>query len=105
MNKYVILLIVLIALIASGVGYRTFLLPESQKPVDTGIVKEFTVRIEKNSWSFTPEVISVDLGDTVKLKFINDDDYDHGVGIDAYGVSQRIPARATLDAPPQPGEP
>jgi plastocyanin len=100
MNKYLILMFVLIALVVGGVGYRTFLLPDSQKPVDTGIVKEFTVLIEKNSWSFTPEVIDVDLGDTVKMRFVNNDDYDHGVGIDAYGVSQRIPARATLDVPP-----
>ena len=100
MNKYLILMIVLIALVAGGVGYRAFLLPDSQKPIDTGVVKDFTVIIQKNSWSFSPEVIDVDLGDTVKLKFVNEDDYDHGVGIDAYGVSQRIPARATLDVPP-----
>lgn len=99
MNKYVTLMLVLIALVASGVGYRAFLLPDSQKPVDTGVMKEFTVTILKNTWSFVPEVIDVDLGDTVKLKFVNEDDYDHGVGIDAYGVSQRIPARATLDVP------
>ncbi len=100
MNKYVILLLVLIGLVVAGIGYRTFLLPESQKPVDTGIIKEITVTIPKDSWSFSPEVIDVDLGDTLKIKFINEDDYDHGVGIDAYGVSQRIPARATLDVPP-----
>ncbi len=100
MNKYLTLSIVLIALIASGVIYRNFLLPDSQKPVDTGIVKEFTITIQKDSWSFEPEVIDVVLGDTIKLKFVNEDGYDHGVGIDAYGVSQRIPARATLDVPP-----
>lgn len=99
MNKYLVLMLVLVALIASGVMYRTFLLPDAQKPIDTGMVKEFTVTIQKNSWSFAPEVIDVDLGDTVKLKFVNEDDYDHGVGIDAYGVSQRIPARATLNVP------
>lgn len=100
MNKYVTLLIVLVVLIAGGIGYRAFLLPDSQKPVDTGIVKEFTINILKNSWSFEPEEIDVQRGDTVKMKFVNSDDYDHGVGIDAYGVSQRIPARATLDVPP-----
>ena len=99
MNKYLTLTIVLVALIASGVIYRQFLLPESQRPVDTGMVKNITVIIQKDSWSFEPEVIDVDLGDTVKMKFVNEDDYDHGVGIDAYGVSQRIPAHATLDVP------
>lgn len=100
MNKYLSLLLVLVALIGSGIVYRVFFLPDSQKPVNTGAVKEFTVTILKNSWSFSPEVIDVDLGDTLKLKFVNEDDYDHGVGIDSYGVSQRIPARATLDVPP-----
>lgn len=100
MNKYLVLIIALVLLIALGVGYRTFLLPDSQKPVDTGHVLEVTVRIEKDSWSFEPETIDVTLGDTLKMKFINEDDYDHGVGIDSYGVSQRIPARATLDVPP-----
>jgi plastocyanin len=100
MNKYLILMFVLVGLIALGVVYRMFLLPDSQKPVDTGVVREVTVLIPKNSWSFIPEVIDADLGDTLKIKFINEDDYDHGVGIDAYGVSQRIPAGATLDVPP-----
>lgn len=100
MNKYLILMFALILLIAAGVGYRMFLLPDSMKPVDTGIVKEVTIRIPKNSWTFEPETIDANLGDTLKITFINEDDYDHGVGIDAYGVSQRIPAHATLVAPP-----
>ncbi len=100
MNKYLTLSIVLVALIIAGIVYRQFLIPEHRKPVDTGIVKEFTIVIEKNSWSFTPETIDVDLGDTVKITFVNQDSYDHGVGIDAYGVSQRIPANATLQVPP-----
>ncbi len=100
MNKYITLMIVLVALIASGVIYRSFLIPDSQKPVDTGSVKEFTITILKNSWVFEPEHIYATRGDTVKMKFVNEDEYDHGVGIDAYGVSQRIPARATLDVPP-----
>ena len=99
MNKYITLLIVLAALIVAGILYRMFLLPESRRPVDTGIVKEATIRIPKNSWTFEPETIDADLGDTLKLTFINEDDYDHGLGIDAYGVSQRIPARATVQIP------
>ena len=93
-------MLVLIVLIASGVLYRTFFIPDSQKPVDTGTTKEITITILKNSWVFEPEDIYATRGDTLKLRFVNEDDYDHGVGIDAYGVSQRIPARATLDVPP-----
>lgn len=100
MNKYTLLGIGLIGIIAAGIIYRVFFLPESARPVNTGIVKEITIRIPKNSWAFEPERIEVTRGDTLKLTFINEDDYDHGVGIDAYGVSQRIPARATLEVPP-----
>lgn len=100
MNKYLILIMALVLLVVMGIGYRAFFLPDSQKPVDTGIVREVTVRIQKDSWSFAPETIDADLGDTLKITFINEDDYDHGVGIDAYGVSQRIPARTTLEVPP-----
>jgi plastocyanin len=100
MNKYVILLLVLVGLVGGGIVYRKFFLPDHMKPVDTGIVREVTVRILKNTWSFEPETIDANLGDTLKLTFVNEDDYDHGVGIDAYGVSQRIPARATLAVPP-----
>lgn len=100
MNKYVLLGVGLLGIIGAGIVYRIFFLPESARPVDTGIVKEITVRIPKNSWTFEPERIEVTRGDTLKLTFINEDDYDHGVGIDAYGVSQRIPAKATLEVPP-----
>lgn len=100
MNKYLILLIVIVVLIASGVGYRKFLLPESQRPVSTGRTLSVTVTIPKNSWTFLPETIDADLGDTLILTFVNEDDYDHGVGIDSYGVSQRIPARKTLVVTP-----
>lgn len=100
MNKYLSLALVLIALIGSGILYRVFFLPESQKPVDSGVTKEVTITILKDSWTFAPEVIDANLGDTLKLTFVNEDEYDHGVGIDSYGVSQRIPARATVVVPP-----
>ncbi len=97
MNKFVILIIGLFVLIGGGVVYKVV---AGTARVDTGIVREITVTIPKNGWAFVPETIDVAQGDTLKMKFVNEDDYDHGVGIDAYGVSQRIPARATLDIPP-----
>lgn len=99
-NKFVILLLALIVLLAGGIGYRKFLLPESAKPVNTGVVREITVRIPKNTWSFNPDSIDIDRGDTLAMTFVNEDDYDHGLGIDAYGISQRIPARSTVAITP-----
>ncbi|MBI5817216.1 MAG: cupredoxin domain-containing protein [Candidatus Yonathbacteria bacterium] len=95
MNKYLILLIVLIALIGGGIAFRSFSGGE-KKPVDTGIVREFTVTAKKDQWKFEPDVISVNQGDKVILTIVNEDDYDHGIAIDAFGVSQRIPAKGTI---------
>lgn len=100
MNKYLVMLIVLAVVIGAGIAYRIFRLSdEANRPVETGVLREITIRIPKDTWTFDPESIEVNQGDRVKLTFINEDDYDHGVGIDAYGVSQRIPARATLPIP------
>lgn len=100
MNKYVILGIVLAVLIGGGIAYRMIRMSdEANRPVETGVVREITIRIPKDTWAFDPEEIEVNQGDRVRLTFVNEDDYDHGVGIDAYGVSQRIPARATLPIP------
>lgn len=100
MNKYVVLIIVLGVMIAGGIAYRAVRMSDvANRPVETGVVREITIRIPKDTWSFDPESIEVNQGDRVKLTFVNEDDYDHGVGIDAYGVSQRVPARATLPIP------
>jgi plastocyanin len=97
MNKFVILGIVLVLIIAGAAGYRA--VSGSSVSGRSGETKAITITIEKNSWSFTPDRIEANKGDTLKLTFINEDDYDHGIGIDAYGVSQRVPARATLELP------
>ena len=94
MNKYIIILIVLVALVGGGVAYRTFVAGERSK--ETGSIKEYTITAQKNKWDCSPETFSVNQGDTVKLTVINEDDYDHGFAIDQFGVSQRLPARGTI---------
>jgi cytochrome c oxidase subunit 2 len=96
MNKYLILAIAGVAIIVAGVGYRAFFAAESSAPVVTGQTKEFTITAVKDKWLFDPETIEVDRGDKLILRFVNADDYDHGVAIDAYGVSQRMPANETI---------
>lgn len=95
MNKYIILGIVLVLLIAGGMGFR-YMSGSKRTPVDTGVVREFTVTAEKDQWRFEPDVINVNQGDKVILTVVNQDDYDHGFAIDAFGVSQRIPAKGTI---------
>ena len=96
MNKYVILIILGGVVIAGGIGYRAFLLPESSVPVTTGKVREITIVADKDEWRFTPEVVEAERGDKIVATIINEDEYDHGIAIDAFGVSQRMPANGTI---------
>lgn len=96
MNKYIILIIGGVLIIGFGVFYRTFLLSEGAKPVTTGKVREVTIIAKKNEWRFIPEVIEAERGDKIVATVINEDDYDHGIAIDAFGISQRMPARSTI---------
>jgi plastocyanin len=102
MNKFVIIGIVLVVLIAGGVAYKSTNKAghdQTASAIAKGKIREITVTATKNRWEFVPSNIDVDEGDTVRLSFVNQDDYDHGVQIDAYGVSQRIPANSTAIIP------
>jgi len=96
MNKYFIIGGIIILILIGGVVYRLFLLPEELRPVTTGVVREITVTTGVDRWNFFPETIEVDRGDKIIMTLINEDSYDHGVGIDAFGVSQRMPANRTI---------
>ena len=69
MNKYLIIGIILAVILAGGGLYRTYLLPEE---------------------------VEINRGDRVKMTVINEDIYDHGIAIDAFGISQRMPANSTI---------
>ena len=96
MNKYVALIIIAVVLIGAGIGYRAFLLPKSSVPVTTGKTREITIIARKDKWIFEPETIDVDRGDKLVLTVVNEDNYDHGIAIDAFGISQRMPALSTI---------
>jgi plastocyanin len=96
MNKYIIIVFVFVLVISGGVLYNKFIKAETSKPIETGIVKEFTVTAKKNEWRFVPAEIEVEQGDRVNLTVINEDNYDHGLAIEAFGISQRIPANGTI---------
>lgn len=96
MNKYLALIIAAVVILALGVGYRVFLIPEKSVPVTTGKVREVTIIAKKNQWKFEPETIEAERGDKIVATIINEDDYDHGLAIDALGISQRMPAKQTI---------
>ena len=96
MNKYKILIITTVLIIVGGVAYKQFLRPKTRDAVVTGAVKEFTITSQKDRWNFVPESIEVTRGDKVILTIVNEDSYDHGFALDAFGVSQRMPANSTI---------
>lgn len=96
MNKYFVIIILIAVVIAGGALYRNFLLPEGSAPVSTGVVREITIVAKKNDWRFVPEEIEVTRGDTIIATVINEDSYDHGIAIEALGISQRMPANSTI---------
>lgn len=96
MNKYFLLAALALLIIGGGVFYRVFLLPQSSVPVVSGKVREITIVSEKDHWNFNPEIIEAERGDKIILTVVNKDDYDHGIALDAFGVSQRMPANSTI---------
>ena len=97
MNKFVKLLIFAVFLISSGVVYQNFYRPPGVGPVAaTGHVIEIAMRAKENSWKWEPEEIKIKAGDLVKLKIFNEDNYDHGFAVEAFGINKRLfPRRET----------
>lgn len=85
-------------LVVSGVVYQTFYRPAEIAPITpTGRVVEIPMRTLANEWRFDPEVISARAGDRVILKIFNEDTYDHGFAMEAFGVNKRLfPKRETV---------
>lgn len=96
MNKYFILIGIGVLIIGGGIVYRVFLLPEASQPVTTGKVRELTIIARQDRWMFDPETIEAERGDKIVATIVNEDEYDHGIALDAFGVSQRMPANGTI---------
>lgn len=96
MNKYLIIGIVLVVIVAGGAIFSATSNSFKCEP-GMGEDKEYTVISKKLEWTFEPEEITVEQCDRVKLTVINEDNFDHGVAIDAFGISQRLPANGTID--------
>ena len=96
MNKYFLIIGAIVLIVAGGVVFRVFFLSEAAKPVTTGAQREITITAKQNQWRFEPEEIEVQQGDRILLTVVNEDAYDHGIGIDAFGISQRMPAKSTI---------
>src|SRR3989344_276528 len=90
-NKYVQFLVFAVLLIASGVVYQNYYRPKGIGCVDwNGKTTEITMHTPKNQWVFDPSEIRVQRGDKVKLNIYNEDSYDNGFAVNAFGVDARL---------------
>ncbi len=96
MNKYVIIVILGALILGGGIFYRAVLIKDTSKPVVSGKTREIMVVAKKNEWKFDPEMVEVLRGDKIIMTVVNEDEYDHGIAIDAFGISQRMPAQSTI---------
>jgi len=95
MNKYIIIGIVLVAIIAGGAIFSATNDSFKCGP-GMGDDVEMTVVSKKLEWAFEPEEITINQCDRVTVKVINEDNFDHGFAIDAFGISQRLPASESI---------
>ena len=96
MNKYIIIGIVLVVILAGGAIFSASKDGFACEP-GMGSDVELTVVSKKLEWKFEPENITLEQCDRVKVTVVNEDNFDHGFAIDAFGVSQRMPANETIE--------
>jgi heme/copper-type cytochrome/quinol oxidase subunit 2 len=96
MNKFAIIGIVLVLILGGGFIYSKAT-DTDNCTADLGKDVVMTVTSKKHEWKFEPETINVGKCDRVDLTVVNEDNFDHGVAIDAFGISQRLPANATIN--------
>lgn len=82
-------------MVAVGAVYGKFFAVERCPP--TGVIREITVTAKKDGWRFTPEEIQADCGDKLAFTVVNEDEYDHGIAIDAFAISRRMPKESTIE--------
>ena len=99
MNKYFFIIGILLALISASIAYSAFtLFPQTNNPA-SGVRRDVTITFSKETKTFVPQSFRVSKGDTVYVKFVNEDIHEHGIAIDVYGVMTRIPAKNTTLLP------
>ncbi len=97
-NKFIVMILFAVLLIGSGVIYAKFYRPESIAPIAaSGVINTISVRVLENEWKWDPDIIYAKVGDTVILKIFNEDSYDHGFGLEVFGInSQLSPKKETV---------
>lgn len=93
-NKFYKLLLFGVFLVASGIVYQKYYRPIEIAPVEaSGRTVEIAMRVIKDKWQWYPDEIRVKAGDLVRLKITNEDPFDHGFAVEAFGINRRLFAR------------
>lgn len=96
-NKYYIILIVLTFLVGGGIGFKYFAKSDIACPTEGKKINEISMRVLKNQWAFTPNPVEAERCDKVILKIFNEDIYDHGFAVDAFGINKRLTPETTTE--------
>ena len=96
MNKYITITIVVVVFLIAGALFKNFKGESGNVVQSTGKEVKITVRAVKDEWRWDVENVQVNAGDKVIITLINEDDYDHGIGIDGYGINERMPAEKSI---------
>lgn len=94
-NKFYKLLFFGVFLVTSGIVYQKYYRPVEIAPIarnDRPPV-EINMRVIENTWKWDPAEIRVKAGDLVRLKITNEDPFDHGFAIEAFGINRRLFAK------------
>lgn len=91
MNKFILIIIFLAVIIVGGIVYQVYFRPASTAPIaETGEVVVINMRIVENQWNFLPDTLKVKAGQKIVLKIFNEDSYDHGFALEAFGINRRL---------------
>ena len=94
-NKNIIIVLILILIVGAGVLYRTIVLKGEICTIDQGEDKVVNMISKEAAWEFDPSHIELNKCDKVTLNIYNEDEYDHGLAIDVFGVNRRLDPKVT----------
>lgn len=90
MKYLLIVTFVIVALIAGMVLLGRSSGERSSLNSSQGVVKDSVYELTISGFSYQPESIDVDLGDTVTLKITNRDRVTHGINLPVFGVQEFV---------------
>lgn len=95
MNKNIVIALIVVIIVGGGFAYRAIFLKGKICTDEQGEDVVINMTSREGTWKFDPEHIEINKCDRVTLNIYNEDDYDHGVAIDVFGVNRRLNPMST----------